>query len=288
MNVKQYILYNPLSGNGRGEQLVRSAKVLQLDRTESELCDLTKIGSYAEFFARLAPDDRVVLCGGDGTVNRFANDTKGLKLPKELYYFACGTGNDLMRDLGLQPGSSLVRLGALLEELPTVTVGGQPRLFVNNVGFGIDGYCCEEGDRQREQHRAKINYTKIAIRGVLGKFRPVGAVVTVDGVPHRYSRVWLAPTMKGRYYGGGMMPAPAQDRADGSHAVSVMVMHGGGRLRTLMIFPGIFKGKHIRHKKMVEVLTGHDILVEFDRPAPLQIDGETVSGVRAYHVRTQA
>ena len=94
--------------------------------------------------------------------------------------------------------------------------------------------------------------------------------------------------MKGRYYGGGMMPAPAQDRADGSHAVSVMVMHGGGRLRTLMIFPGIFKGKHIRHKKMVEVLTGHDILVEFDRPAPLQIDGETVSGVRAYHVRTQA
>jgi diacylglycerol kinase family enzyme len=33
---------------------------------------------------------------------------------------------------------------------------------------------------------------------------------------------------------------------------------------------------------VVEVLTGQDITVEFDRPAPLQIDGETIPGVSSY------
>lgn len=55
-----------------------------------------------------------------------------------------------------------------------------------------------------------------------------------------------------------------------------------------MVFPSIFKGKHIEHKEMVEVLTGNEITVEFDRPTPLQIDGETVSGVTSYTVRTAA
>ena len=34
----------------------------------------------------------------------------------------------------------------------------------------------------------------------------------------------------------------------------------------------------------MEVLTGHDIRVEFDRPTPPQIDGETVPDVTEYAV----
>lgn len=88
--------------------------------------------------------------------------------------------------------------------------------------------------------------------------------------------------MYGRYYGGGMMPAPAQDRRSADGRLSVMVFHGSGKLRTLVIFPGIFKGKHVRHTDAVEILTGHEIAVRFDRPAALQIDGETISGVTGY------
>ena len=49
-----------------------------------------------------------------------------------------------------------------------------------------------------------------------------------------------------------------------------------------MIFPSIFKGKHVDHKKVVEVKTGHRITVTFDRPVALQIDGETVLNVTTY------
>jgi diacylglycerol kinase family enzyme len=49
-----------------------------------------------------------------------------------------------------------------------------------------------------------------------------------------------------------------------------------------MIFPSLFKGEHLKNKKYTEVLCGNDITVEFDSPAPLQIDGETVVGVMKY------
>ncbi len=63
-----------------------------------------------------------------------------------------------------------------------------------------------------------------------------------------------------------------------------MVMYRAGKLKTLAVFPSIFKGKHIRHHEMVEVLTGRNIRMEFDRPTPLQIDGETILDVRTYEV----
>ncbi|MBR2615236.1 MAG: hypothetical protein IKC69_00990, partial [Clostridia bacterium] len=92
----------------------------------------------------------------------------------------------------------------------------------------------------------------------------------------------LAPTMLGRYYGGGMMPSPTQDRKNADGTISVMVFHGKGRWGSLFLFPSLFSGKHVEHKNAVTVLHGHDILVEFDRPTPLQIDGETLRDVRSY------
>jgi diacylglycerol kinase family enzyme len=66
--------------------------------------------------------------------------------------------------------------------------------------------------------------------------------------------------------------------------LSSVVFYGKGRLKTLMVFPSIFKGEHINHPEMVDIRQGHEITVEFDRPTALQIDGETVLGVTSYKV----
>lgn len=52
-----------------------------------------------------------------------------------------------------------------------------------------------------------------------------------------------------------------------------------------MIFPSIFKGKHIAHKKYVDELKGEKIKVQFDRPCALQIDGETILNVTEYEAQ---
>lgn len=152
------------------------------------------------------------------------------------------------------------------------------------IGNGTDGHCCQVGDEQREKTTKPVNDTAIAIKGLLFHYKSTNAVVAVDGETHSYQKVWLAPTMNGRFYGGGMMPAPGQNRLNPEGTASTMVMFGAGKLKTLAVFPSIFKVEHIRREDMVEVLTGHSISTEFDRPTPIQIDGETIPGVSGYSV----
>ena len=170
-----------------------------------------------------------------------------------------------------------------LKDLPSVEVNGKRYRFINGVGFGIDGYCCQIGDELKKTPGKKVDYTAIAIKGLLFHFSARNTKVTVDGKEYAYKKVWIAPTMHGHYYGGGMIPTPEQDRSSG--ALSLMLFHSAGRFRTLCVFPSIFKGTHVKHKNMVAVHTGHEITVEFDRPTPLQIDGETILDVTQYTAR---
>ena len=275
-----YVLYNPLAAGGTG---TAAALALREQLADPEFRNLLEPGSQAAVLAALQPGDRLILCGGDGTLNRFVNELDAVP-DEDILYYATGSGNDFLRDIGGAPGDGPVRINPYLRNLPTVLVNGQERRFLNGIGYGIDGYCCQEGDRLRQLGR-KPDYTAIAVRGLLFHYRPVNAVVTVDGQSFSYQRVWLAPVMFGRYYGGGMMPAPKQSRLSPRGTVSVMIFHGAGKLKSLAVFPSIFKGGHVRRREMVQVLEGSRIRVRFDRPTPLQIDGETVPDVLEYQVR---
>jgi diacylglycerol kinase family enzyme len=283
------VLYNPLAGSHTAGAPADSRLPLKAEDSAVSY-DITAVTDYKAFFASIDPSDTVVISGGDGTLNRFINDTEGLAIPNPLCYLSGGTGNDFLRDLNRRAEDGILSLTPYLQDLPEVEINGRRYRFLNNVGFGIDGYCCEVGDTQRaarkEGDHTPINYTAIAIKGLLFHYKPTTATVTVDGVTHTFRKAWLAPTMKGRCYGGGMFAAPAQDRLDPEGRLSVMVFHGKGRLRTLIAFPSIFKGEHIKHKSMVKILEGRDIRVAFDSPRTVQIDGETVTGVTEYHAYT--
>ena len=273
---KGYVIYNPLSGDGKSEE---KAKLLPLVLdTDLEFYDMTRITNYAAFFSGMDKQDYLVLVGGDGTLNRFINDTDGMELPREILYLSSGSGNDFAREINANEPPVVIT--QYLKNLPSVEVNGKRYRFINGVGFGIDGYCCQVGDELKKIPGKKVNYAGIAIKGLLFSFAPRNAKVTVDGKEFAYQKVWIAPTMHGRYYGGGMIPAPQQERNTGK--LSLMLFHGAGRLRTLCAFPGIFKGEHVKHTKMVAVHTGREITVEFDRPTPLQIDGETILNVTSY------
>lgn len=280
-----YVLYNPFSGNQQGLEYSRMLLGNSVPQ-DAKMVDVSSIASYADFWATIdLENDTVVLSGGDGTLNRFINDNDGLTLPQNLFYFASGSGNDFHNDVA-KNGTVFVPLHNYIKDLPTVTVNGKTSYFINGIGYGIDGYCCEVGDRKKAKSNKAVNYTSIAILGLLFFFKPTNAKITVDGVTKEYKKVWIAPTMKGRFYGGGMMVTPAQKRLDEEGKVSTAVLHNSGALHTLMVFPSIFKGEHVKHTDIVEIREGHEITVEFDRPTSLQIDGETVLGVTSYTVKT--
>ena len=284
---KYYVLFNPLAGNGKGrDETIKLVNEPSLQDSELIFTDMTKLGGYKDFFASLSPEDKIILSGGDGTINRFVNDTSSIDIKNEIYYYATGTGNDFVFELGKKKGETPFLLNPYIENLPTVTVHGHSYKFLNGVGYGIDGYCCEEGDKLRAKTDKSINYAGIAIKGLLFHFKPRVATITVDGQKYTYKKTWIAPTMKGKCYGGGMIMAPDQDRLAEDGMVSAIAFHGAGKIKTLIVFPSIFKGEHVKHKNMVAIHKGHEITVEFDRPTALQIDGETVVGVTKYTVST--
>ncbi len=277
--MKHYILYNPLAGHGSQRE--------KLDKLESFIsgefveCDLTK--GYDNLWDSLDPEDKIVISGGDGTLNRFINEINTDSIENDILYYASGSGNDFLHDIGVEPESAPFKINQYLKNLPTVTVKGKTYRFLNGIGYGIDGYCCEVGDKIKATSDKPVNYTAIAIKGLLFYFKPVNAKVTVDGKGYEFNKVWIAPTMNGRCYGGGMIPTPDQDRL-GDGSVSFMALHGSGKIKTLMVFPSIFKGEHVKHTEMVTIIKGREVTVEFDRPCALQIDGETILDVTSYTV----
>ena len=281
---KIYALYNPLASNMSGQEKAFTLSDF-FPKNSFDFFDIRNV-DFADFSKQLKKDDTIIVCGGDGTLNRFINSVYDLNLENEILYYATGTGNDFLRDIGTAVEDGPVKVNDYISNLPVVTVNGNSYRFINGVGYGIDGYCCEVGDNLRIKGAKKINYSSIAIKGLLFHYKPTNATVTVDGVSYKFKKVWIAPTMSGRYYGGGMNPAPGQHREDRQKHVSLSLLFGSGKLKTLMMFPSLFKGEHIKYENNVKVFEGKHITVEFDRPTPLQIDGETILNVSSYEAFT--
>ncbi len=276
-----YILYNPKSNNENNDlNIIHGAEKLE-DIGVKKICWLGL--DVAEFCKNLTEDDRVMICGGDGTLHYFANNTYDFDIPCPVYALRSGTGNDFLNDLGQTDNENLIDIRPYIKNLPEVEVNGEKRRFINGVGLGIDGRVCVEVENAKKKTNKKVSYTPVALKLLAYDFKRPDAKVTVDGVTHEYKKIWMAGTMKGRYFGGGMMVAPQQDRESGK--VSIMAMHGCTRVKTLGVFLKVFKGTHVKHKEMIDIFEGYEIEVEFATPSDMQIDGETVLGVTKYVVR---
>ena len=181
----KYVLYNPKANNGQ--------KPTYLDGVEyKEVLGL----DYQAFFDGLNEDDEVVFVGGDGTLNYFINAVDTDKIKNKVYLKPSGSGNDFMNDLNHKDDSEVL-LNDYIKNLPTVYVNGKESKFINGIGYGIDGYCCEVADIIRESDSTKkIDYTGIAIKGLLFHFKQRNATVIVDGKEYKFNNVWLAPQVR--------------------------------------------------------------------------------------------
>ena len=273
-----YLAYNKQAGQVTDEKLQEIVKKFEDKFPNIELVDKSVIGLEG-LNEKLTDDDNVLLIGGDGTVNVFANEWHSVKVKGHWYIYSAGTGNDFLTDIEAKDGFS--ELNKYMDNLPQVTANGVTKYFVNNVGFGIDGEVCVIADKNKAKGK-KVDYTKITIGLLLWKFRKRDCKVVVDGVEHNFKRTFLAATMNGRYYGGGMKSAPNQDR--NSDKVTLVVMTGMSRILTLIKFTKIFTGEHIKFKKNVHIFEGKNIEVTFNKPCGLQYDGEVINDVYSYKV----
>lgn len=144
----EYILYNPTSNNGGATESIKELLPILYN---VKMYNVLEPLDYKEFFNSLKPEDTITLVGGDGTLNHFVNDVCDIDIHNNIYYYPTGTGNDFYNDIydfsAHSNKKERVLINEYIKDLPIVSVNGKDYRFVNNVGYGLDGYCCEEGVR---------------------------------------------------------------------------------------------------------------------------------------------
>ena len=218
----QYLLVNPHSGHG--DSSAKAQAYLAEHPDGARLFDLTEVADIRTLLAELTPDDQAVIFGGDGTLNRLINDVPDLGERYTVLYYPSGTGNDFCLDIGRTAEEAPFSVNEYLKALPTVTVNGKSYRFINGVGFGIDGYCCEIGDKCRAKGE-KANYTAIAIKGLLFFFKPRNATVTVDSGIDALKSNNYEPGFGYIYIASGTFDLTAEN--DGIQAEQRMLIDGG-------------------------------------------------------------
>lgn len=281
-----HVLYNSKAGAHYSPEVIKRKIAEFFSESPITVTDTIEMENKQEYVSHLSSDDALVIVGGDGTLNRFVNavDTDSISFP--VYCYAGGTGNDFLNDVVGKDHDAPIQINEYIKNLPTLYADGKSYKFVNGIGYGLDGWCCDEGNRERAKTGKAPNYTKIALMGLLGKYKPTKARVTVDGVTSEYENVWMVSTMNGRYLGGGMKLTPEQDRLNPTNEVSVVVLTSKSRLRILTVFPKVFKGNHTKYTKVFKVIRGHEVSVEYERSVALQLDGETIPDLKKYSAKS--
>ena len=167
-------------------------------------------------FARLATQDGsegVIAVGGDGTLFRVVNGLAHSDTP--LIFAACGTGNDFVRSLKL-PKDPIEALKCQLDTpVSRIDIGKvNDTYFLNVSGTGFD----VEVLRQTEKFKSKYTGLGAYLRGLFAAikhFKPMTAMVSIDGAPEERLDFTILSNGNGRYFGGGMKAVPQAEVNDG-------------------------------------------------------------------------
>ncbi|MFH0767008.1 MAG: diacylglycerol kinase family protein [Bacillota bacterium] len=263
------LIYNPLSRNGKNVKFIQKI-IDHLKKNGNAVVsyNILAIDDVEAFASGCSESDRIIIVGGDGTINRLANRLYDLDFKQDLFMYQAGTGNDFIRSLKTK--EKIVPIKKHIKKLPMVYYQDTSRYFLNGAGAGLDGYVGHLVNTSRFK-KNKLNYFRHALEG-FAKFKPISAEITVDGKTWREEKVWLCSMMNGPYYGGGMKVAPHADRTQGE--LHLVVLKDIPKWLLILIFPTIYYGWHLMFKSFVKVYKGKEISIHFDKPTYLQIDGD--------------
>ena len=274
-----YVLYNPMSNKGLSNKEVEKL-VNQLSK-EDEVVMVSVLevhGSEREFISKVKQEEKVVICGGDGTVNRFLNALIDFEFNCRLFVFQCGSGNDLAREFEKQ---KMFEITNLVHRLPHAIINGEKKIvFINGIGMGFDAVVCAKKE-EAYKSGVKKGYTSIVME-TFKEYDRYSCDLEIDGKDYHFDDVWCFVVNHGKYFGGGMKIAPKADRYD--DLLDFCIIHGLSKAKFLTLFPTIFMGTHIKHEDYVTYIQCKNLKVKKIGAHILQADGEVSYDINSLEV----
>lgn len=269
MRVK--FIYNPAAGRGRAThhhaEAERHLRDLGADvdaHASSSPADMTRAAADASH----GDYDRVVVCGGDGTLNLavrefdLAHGTLAL-IPQ-------GSGNDFAKVLGIsrnvEEACELALRGKAREVDVAVANGVR---FLGVAGLGFDSEVASFANDNVKFLRGSLVYLYAILR-VLPRFTPHR--VNINGT--RNEEIMFATVGNSRQYGGGIRIVPEARVDDGQ--LDLCIVHQTSRFQLLKTLPKAYTGAHVK-SPFVETGRGTSYTFASERPMDVYADGERIT-----------
>jgi len=221
---------------------------------------------------------RLVVVGGDGSVNEVVNGIAGAQ-GVDLAVIPRGTGWDFVRTYDIPRDLDAAIDVALTGDVREIDVGvvsyrtwsgdEATSRFANVASAGISGAIARRANESSKALGGKVSYYWATLAVFLG-WQAGELRVTVDAET-RSGRMIDAMVCNGRYLGGGMMMCPDAEPDDG--LFDVLLIGDVTKRDLAFVLPKTYRGKHLPHPRL-ELLRGRVVTVDADEPLPIELDGE--------------
>ena len=269
------ILYNPLSKNSKSNvQTHKLVRYYKKHRIPFRLKSILKINDIMKYLDQKKEIDKVILLGGDGTINHFINDTVNYDFTQEVFLKPNGSGNDYMRSL-----QNYDKLPQYIMETNYDT--GYKTHFINSVGMGVDGYVGYLIDQNT--NKGVVAYLKNTIKAIR-QYIPEPLTLTLDGKEKSFEKAYLVVIGNGIYFGRGMKVNPKGNINEES--LDVLVAHSCGKLKLIRIFLAIYKGNHTKFTKNIFYTKANHVKAVYTTPQIAQADGEVTYDVTSIEAKS--
>jgi diacylglycerol kinase (ATP) len=263
------VIYNPASGRAPGEEEITAAFEEHADGHRFTFSPTTEDDpGFGQTRAAIAARvDAVVAVGGDGTVRVVAETLAGSGIPFGVVPF--GTGNLLAKNLGIPEGFDAipVALSASTRKLDVCTANGER--FAVMAGTGFDALMIRDAPDGVKRRFGSVAYVFSAAKNL--RAARVGVTIDVDG-SRRFSgtAVMVLAGNLGSIT-GGLEVFPDADPADGVLEVAVLTPKNWRDWVAVLVR---LARNRPQPDRLVHRERGQAVLVELDRPAPWELDGE--------------
>jgi YegS/Rv2252/BmrU family lipid kinase len=284
------IIVNPAAGGGKAGREWPSISTQLTTAGLKHEAVFTQGGGDATVMCRDALQRgvrRVIVVGGDGTLNETANgffDENGVPsrpiAQASLGIIPLGTGSDFARSLGIKRGARAIPtllggvtvpidVGLVTRTLPNGH--DEQRIFVNVADVGIGAETARRVNEGGKRLGPALSYLVGAVQAI-NRYHPSLASITVDDAPGIEQLASIIVVANLRYFGGGMQVAPRASYEDG---LFDLLWVGGASKRRLMfdLLPRVYAGKHLGHPQ-VNMRRASRISIMCQPPLPLEVDGE--------------
>jgi diacylglycerol kinase (ATP) len=265
------LIYNPMAGRGRvtrhhaeAERYLRELGAEVDVHASTSPADMTQAAADASRGAF----DRVVVCGGDGTLHLsvrefdLANGTLAL--------IPLGSGDDFAKVLGIPRGlraACELALRGRAREIDVAVANGIR--FLGVAGLGFDSEVARYANEDVKFLRGSLVYLYAILR-VLPRFTPHR--VTIDG--NRNEEIMFATVGNSRQYGGGIRITP--DAKIDDRELDLCIVHRTSRMQLLKTLPQAYTGAHVK-SPFVETGRSTGFSFSSERPMDVYADGELIT-----------